>query len=125
LVIVEVLSKSTKNYDQGDKFDFYRSLPSFKEYILKVSIFEEQARTYRLLQKVLIAQNKPNEALEIAERGRARALVDLLSQQLSPSQVSISIASIPNLNQIKQIATQQNSTLLTTIPLSNLLRRNT
>jgi Uma2 family endonuclease len=34
LVIIEVLSKSTKNYDQGDKFDFYRSLPSFKEYIL-------------------------------------------------------------------------------------------
>ncbi len=34
LLIIEVLSKSTKNYDQGDKFDYYRSLPSFKEYIL-------------------------------------------------------------------------------------------
>jgi Uma2 family endonuclease len=34
LLIFEVLSKSTKNYDQGDKFDFYRSLSSFKEYIL-------------------------------------------------------------------------------------------
>ena len=33
-LIVEVLSKSTKNYDQGDKFDYYRSLPSFVEYIL-------------------------------------------------------------------------------------------
>ena len=34
LLIVEVLSKSTKNYDQGDKFLYYRSLPELKEYIL-------------------------------------------------------------------------------------------
>jgi Uma2 family endonuclease len=34
LLIVEVLSNSTKNYDGGDKFDFYRSLARFQEYIL-------------------------------------------------------------------------------------------
>lgn len=34
LLIVEVLSKSTKNYDQGEKFTFYRSIPQFKEYVL-------------------------------------------------------------------------------------------
>ncbi len=34
LLIVEVLSKSTKNYDLGDKFIYYRSIPEFKEYIL-------------------------------------------------------------------------------------------
>ncbi|NJM68836.1 MAG: Uma2 family endonuclease [Scytonema sp. RU_4_4] len=34
LLIAEVLSKSTKNYDQGDKFLYYRSIPEFKEYIL-------------------------------------------------------------------------------------------
>jgi Uma2 family endonuclease len=34
LMIVEVLSKSTKNYEQGDKFLYYRSIPEFKEYIL-------------------------------------------------------------------------------------------
>ncbi|WP_413200088.1 Uma2 family endonuclease [Nostoc piscinale] len=33
-LITEVLSKSTKNYDQGDKFTYYRSIPEFKEYIL-------------------------------------------------------------------------------------------
>lgn len=33
-VIVEVLSKSTKNYDLGDKFTFYKTIPSFREYIL-------------------------------------------------------------------------------------------
>jgi Uma2 family endonuclease len=34
LLIGEVLSKSTKNYDQGDKFDAYRSIPEFREYLL-------------------------------------------------------------------------------------------
>lgn len=34
LLIVEVLSKSTRNYDLGDKFDYYRSISGFAEYIL-------------------------------------------------------------------------------------------
>ena len=34
LLIAEVLSKSTQNYDQGNKFIYYRSIPEFKEYIL-------------------------------------------------------------------------------------------
>ena len=33
-LIVEVLSKSTQKYDQGDKFFYYRSIPQFEEYIL-------------------------------------------------------------------------------------------
>jgi Uma2 family endonuclease len=33
-VIIEILSPSTKNYDRGEKFLFYRSLPSFREYLL-------------------------------------------------------------------------------------------
>ena len=33
-VIVEVLSKSTRNYDRVDKFSYYRTIPSFQEYIL-------------------------------------------------------------------------------------------
>ena len=34
LIIVEVLSNSTQAYDRGDQFKFYRSLPTFQEYIL-------------------------------------------------------------------------------------------
>ncbi len=34
ILVVEVLSKSTGNYDRGEKFRKYRSLPSFKEYVL-------------------------------------------------------------------------------------------
>lgn len=33
-LIIEVLSNSTRNYDKGEKFDYYRSVPEFKEYIL-------------------------------------------------------------------------------------------
>jgi len=34
ILIVEVLSKSTAEYDRGNKFYFYRHLASFKEYVL-------------------------------------------------------------------------------------------
>lgn len=33
-VVIEVLSDSTKNYDRTEKFEFYRTLPAFQEYIL-------------------------------------------------------------------------------------------
>ncbi|MEG3930226.1 tetratricopeptide repeat protein [Microcoleus sp. T3_B1] len=48
----------------------------------KVSIFENQISTYRLLQQVLVAQTRFDEALEISERGRTRAFVELLQQTL-------------------------------------------
>lgn len=34
VIIIEILSASTKNYDRGDKFKLYRDIPSLKEYIL-------------------------------------------------------------------------------------------
>lgn len=34
LIIVEVLSNSTESYDRGKKFEYYRSMSSFQEYIL-------------------------------------------------------------------------------------------
>lgn len=33
-VIVEVLSDSTEEYDRGEKFENYKSIPSFEEYVL-------------------------------------------------------------------------------------------
>jgi Uma2 family endonuclease len=51
-LIAEVLSKSTKNYDQGDKFLYYRSIPEFKEYIL---IDQYQ---YHVMQYVKIAESQ-------------------------------------------------------------------
>ncbi len=34
LMIAEVLSKSTKNFDKDEKFAAYRTMPSFQEYVL-------------------------------------------------------------------------------------------
>ena len=34
LIIVEVLSESTANYDRGEKFRLYRTVPTLQEYIL-------------------------------------------------------------------------------------------
>ena len=33
-IVAEVLSKSTESYDRGKKFEHYRTLPTFQEYIL-------------------------------------------------------------------------------------------
>jgi len=41
VLIVEVLSESTRNYDRGDKFQQYRGIPSFREYLLV-----DQAKTH-------------------------------------------------------------------------------
>ncbi len=81
----------------------------------QISLFEEQARTYRLLQRVLVAQNKTDAALEIAERGRARAFVALLSRRLSGAETkptAVPATPPPTIAQIKQIAEAQNSTLV-------------
>ncbi|MEG5039987.1 MULTISPECIES: CHAT domain-containing tetratricopeptide repeat protein [unclassified Microcoleus] len=78
----------------------------------KVSIFERQAGTYRTLQQVRVAQNNPIAALEIAERGRARAFVDLLTQRLSTGDANPVIAPAPDREQIGQIAKAQNATLV-------------
>ncbi|MBH8562824.1 CHAT domain-containing protein [Nostoc sp. CENA67] len=78
----------------------------------KISIFETQTATYQLLQKVLIAQNKSNEALEISERGRARAFVQLLQSRLSPSLQSDENIPIVKTEEIQKNAKTQNSTLI-------------
>lgn len=48
LIVVEVLSDSTHNYDKITKFEMYRTIPSFKEYVLihqdrkHASVFSKQ-----------------------------------------------------------------------------------
>ena len=46
-VIIEVLSKSTKNYDRGEKFKLYRDIKTLKEYIL-VDSESVHIETFRL-----------------------------------------------------------------------------
>jgi CHAT domain-containing protein/tetratricopeptide (TPR) repeat protein len=78
----------------------------------KVSIFETQAATYRHLEKALIAQSKTEQALEISERSRARAFVDLLTARLSANSDSIPDIKPPNIDRIKEIAKAQNATFV-------------
>ena len=78
----------------------------------KISIFETQTQTYRLLQQALIAQNKINAALEISERSRARAFIELLASKNSGNIDNQQAVKPPNVEQIKQIAKVQNATLV-------------
>lgn len=41
LIIVEVLSKSTRRFDQTRKFEFYKTIPSLQEYVLIEQDFAE------------------------------------------------------------------------------------
>jgi Uma2 family endonuclease len=68
LIIVEVLSRSTKNYDQGDKFDYYRSIPEFKEYILidQYKIYVEQFTKTPESKWLLTEYHSPDEILSLS-----------------------------------------------------------
>ncbi|MBT9316592.1 CHAT domain-containing protein [Leptothoe spongobia] len=77
----------------------------------KVSIFETQLAAYRNLEEVLVTQNKLETALEISERGRARAFVELIARgEVNPNQSGP--VTPPSIEQMKQIAQTQNSTLV-------------
>jgi tetratricopeptide (TPR) repeat protein len=77
----------------------------------KILFFDTQRNIYPTLQQVLIAQNKTDAAIEISERGRARAFVELLSSRFSPNPLEQSPKPL-NVEEIRQIAKAQNSTLV-------------
>ena len=79
---------------------------------LKTSIFEVQALTYATLQKVAVLQEDFETALEISERGRARATIDLLTQTLSLGTATRSLGDPPNIDAIRAVAAAQNATLV-------------
>lgn len=72
-----------------------------------ISNSPDQTSTYNQLQKNLINQNKPEAALEIYERSHNGAFLELLTSHKS-NKIAISLSS----EQIKQIAKQQNATLV-------------
>jgi Uma2 family endonuclease len=45
-LIIEILSKSTQNYDHTEKFRYYRSIPHFQEYLL-INQYEYSVEHYR------------------------------------------------------------------------------
>ena len=79
----------------------------------KVSLFETQTETFKLLQTALVRNQKTKEALEIAERGRARAFIELLAKRTN-SETAESIQSVEPLGikDIQTIAKERKATLV-------------
>ncbi|MBR8836896.1 MAG: CHAT domain-containing protein [Stigonema ocellatum SAG 48.90 = DSM 106950] len=82
----------------------------------KISIFETQNAPYSNLQSVLVDQNQPEAALEISERGRARAFAEILARSLSSVTTKkeappLPLAS-PTITEIKKIAQNHRATLV-------------
>ncbi len=73
----------------------------------QVSLLDAQADTYRWLQAALVAQNQPLAALEAAERGRARAFVELYAERLGNTAIEP-----PTVAELRQLARDQNATLV-------------
>jgi len=90
----------------------------------KISMFESQNLSYKLLQKALITQKQPNQALEVSERGRARAFVELLSQRLANEETPNSSSQQgtikpPTIAEIQKIAAVEQATLVEYSLISN------
>jgi len=90
-LIVEVLSKSTKDYDRGEKFELYRALPTLEDYVLihqdKVHIehFHKQADGKWLLTDIcLLEETLMLESVEVSLSVRdLYEKVDWLSENAS------------------------------------------
>ncbi|CAD5960013.1 Uma2 family endonuclease [Planktothrix agardhii] len=65
LILVEVLSASTRNYDKDEKFAAYRTLPTFQEYILIDQYNIQIEHYYKTDQKhwIFMEYNNSNETL--------------------------------------------------------------
>lgn len=99
-------------------FDQLRSGLSDRD---NVALFETQLNTYQRLQQVLIAQNQPAIALEMAERGRARAFIELLAKRVSTPQAIQRVPTAIDLKNIQRIAKQRRATLVAYTVLPNEL----
>jgi len=68
VLIAEVLSESTKNYDRGEKFFFYRQIPSLRHYIL-IDQYSPHVEYFRLGEDghwVLSEFSRLNDRLQIS-----------------------------------------------------------
>ncbi|NEO26780.1 MAG: CHAT domain-containing protein, partial [Kamptonema sp. SIO4C4] len=83
--------------------DLFTSLRFNLEDAEKISLFDTQVLTYQKLQQVLVAQNRIETALEVAEAGRARAFVERLASTPIPP---------PSIADIRRIASMQKATIV-------------
>ena len=95
-----------------DSIKIYESLRPGLRDEQKISLAENQRRTYDLLQQAYVARNKTAKALTVAERGRARAFIELLAQRtFSNSKTEVDIIP-PDVREIQAIAKNKQATIV-------------
>jgi Uma2 family endonuclease len=85
VLIVEVLSKTTESYDRGMKFSYYRTLPSFAEYLL---LSQDRVHAEHFVREatdrwVLTETDDPAKTLELPSIGCTLALSDVYDRVFS------------------------------------------
>ncbi len=83
MLIIEVLSPSTESFDRGLKFEYYRSLPSLKEYVL-VSQDKPKIETY-------FRQNRNSWTYTIVEGLDKTLMFQSLEYKISPKEIYLRI----------------------------------
>lgn len=88
VVIIEVLSPDTASYDRGEKFGFYREIPTLQEYLL-IAATKMQVEHYRRQpsgQWLLTIYNKPDDAVLIESIGERIPMAELYDRvELAPA----------------------------------------
>jgi Uma2 family endonuclease len=81
-VIVEVLSKSTTGYDREDKFEAYRTIDSFQEYLLidQARIHVEQYSKTAKKRWLMREYDEEDEAISLASISFQISLQDLYNK---------------------------------------------
>jgi Uma2 family endonuclease len=97
-LIIEVLSKSTQDYDKTDKFRYYRSIPEFQEYVL-VSQYEIYVEHHTKTNDGWILREYESEAaiIHLSSIGVEIAIADIYEGVTFESEVEIAIADPKNL----------------------------
>lgn len=101
---------------------FYQELfdGALRQDYYKVSRCEHSIRAYRLLILVLLTQNKAEEGLLVAERGRSKALAELMTTSYSLKTSEANEARALSLSQIREVV----KLLDTTVIFFSLLENN-
>ncbi|NJK35293.1 MAG: Uma2 family endonuclease [Oscillatoriales cyanobacterium SM2_2_1] len=79
ILIVEVLSHSTKNFDRSEKFADYRTIPSFQEYLLvdQSQPYAEQYIKQEAHKWLLVEHGKSDGRITLSSLGMEFSLADL------------------------------------------------
>jgi Uma2 family endonuclease len=81
-VIIEVLSKSTQSYDKGEKFDAYRTIATFQEYVLidQNRIYIEQYSKTAKKQWTLYEHDEEDETISLTSVEFQISLTDIYNK---------------------------------------------